>query len=312
LKVLQNILILAAHYGRSLLVAGLLAGIVFPDLAVAMKPWLPELVSALLFVAALRIGPRQAFGAARDLSVTVGTVAVYQLAMPVVAILIMMVGGWLSYPVAMALVLMLSASPISGSPNLTIMTGNDPAPALRLLIIGTGLLPLTVMIPLWLLPELGSVDEVFNAAIRLMGVIAAAAVLAFCIRRFVLPDLEQDGLRMLDGVSAIAMAILVVGLMSAVGPAIYETPLRFFQWLGVACLANLGIQVAAVTLLKRPHLGRDRAAYAISAGNRNIALFLVALPQSVTEPLLLFIGCYQIPMYLTPILLRKLYDPSKT
>ena len=45
----------------------------------------------------------------------------------------------------------------------------------------------------------------------------------------------------------------------------------------------------------------------IVAGNRNIALFLVALPAEITNPLLIFIGCYQVPMYLTPILMRRLY-----
>ena len=45
----------------------------------------------------------------------------------------------------------------------------------------------------------------------------------------------------------------------------------------------------------------------VSAGNRNIALFLAALPATVTDPLLLFIGCYQVPMYLTPIILRPVY-----
>lgn len=310
MSMLKDVLMLAARYGRSLLVMGLVVGIAFPGLATAMKPWLPELVSALLFTAALRIGPRQAFGAARDLPVSVGFAVFYQLLMPVAAILIMALGGWLSYPVAMAFVLMLSASPISGSPNLTIMTGHDPAPALRLLIVGTGILPLTVMIPLWLMPELGSVEEVFDAAIRLMGVIAAATILAFCLRHFFLPNPTQNGLRALDGVSAIAMAIVVVGLMSAVGPAIYAMPLHFAYWLGVACLANLGIQIVAVLILKHSPLRHHRAAYAISAGNRNIALFLVALPQEVTDPLLLFIGCYQIPMYLTPILLRRIYDPS--
>jgi arsenite transporter len=33
----------------------------------------------------------------------------------------------------------------------------------------------------------------------------------------------------------------------------------------------------------------------------------VALPAGITDPLLLFIGCYQIPMYLTPILMKPLY-----
>ena len=47
--------------------------------------------------------------------------------------------------------------------------------------------------------------------------------------------------------------------------------------------------------------------YAIQAGNRNIALFLVALPPEVTDPILIFIGCYQIPMYLTPMVMARLY-----
>ena len=43
------------------------------------------------------------------------------------------------------------------------------------------------------------------------------------------------------------------------------------------------------------------------AGNRNIALYLVALPAATTDPLLIFIGCYQIPMYLTPIVMHRFY-----
>ena len=48
-------------------------------------------------------------------------------------------------------------------------------------------------------------------------------------------------------------------------------------------------------------------ALAITAGNRNIALFLVALPPETTDALLLFIGCYQVPMYLTPLLMTRFY-----
>ena len=50
---------------------------------------------------------------------------------------------------------------------------------------------------------------------------------------------------------------------------------------------------------------------AIGAGNRNIALFLVALPAEVMAPLMIFVGCWQLPMYLTPMLLRRLYMPEE-
>ncbi len=62
------------------------------------------------------------------------------------------------------------------------------------------------------------------------------------------------------------------------------------------------------------HRATDRTETAVPvsiiAGNRNIALFLVALPTATTDPVLVFIGCYQIPMYLTPILLRRFYGPA--
>ncbi len=50
----------------------------------------------------------------------------------------------------------------------------------------------------------------------------------------------------------------------------------------------------------------------VVAGNRNIALFLVALPAAVTDPVLVFIGCYQVPMYLTPVLLGRFYGPPRS
>lgn len=46
---------------------------------------------------------------------------------------------------------------------------------------------------------------------------------------------------------------------------------------------------------------------AIVAGSRNFALFLIALPASTTDPLLIFLGCYQVPMYLTVMVMRPIY-----
>lgn len=310
MKAPLSLLQLAARHGRMLLVAGLAAGVALPDLALAMKPWLPELVAVLLFIAALRIGPREAIGATRDLPVTIGLAALYQFVAPVAAIAVMAAVGWLSAPLATALVLMASASPISGSPNLAIMTGHDPAPALRLLILGTALLPVTVLPIFWLLPDLGSAGDVFAAAARLLGVIAIAAGAAFLVRGTVLRQPAIETIRALDGLAAIAMAVVVIGLMSAVGPALLATPDVFAWWLGAAFTANFGLQIAATLILRRTPLARDSAAYGIIAGNRNIALFLAALPASITDPVLLFIGCYQIPMYLTPILLGWFYRRS--
>jgi arsenite transporter len=297
---------LAARHGRLLLVLGLVAGIALPALAEAMKPWIGEMVAVLLFLAALRVGPRQALGAARDFGFSIATVLLFQVLFPVVLIMVFLGMGW-SGVLATALVLMAAASPISGSPNLTIMTGHDPAPALRLLVVGTALLPLTVVPVFWLSPALGDASEVLAAAGRLLAIIAVSAGLAFAIRAWLLPDPGPERLREIDGASAIAMAVVVIGLMSAVGPAIWSDPKTLALNLALAFAANFAIQIAVALLLRRAGKPASAVPLAIVAGNRNIALFLTALPAAVTDPLLLFIGCYQIPMYLTPILLGRFY-----
>lgn len=57
-------------------------------------------------------------------------------------------------------------------------------------------------------------------------------------------------------------------------------------------------------------LGDGAVPLGVVAGNRNFALFLIVLPAATTDPLLIFRGCYQIPMHLTPILMRRIYPPA--
>ena len=302
----------SARQARWLLVAGLVAGAGLPELASLLKPWLPELVAPMLFLAAARIGPRAAVGALSDVRATLKVAVLYQVALPMAILSVAIQFGLASLPIATALVLMASAPSIAGSPNLTVLTGHDPAPALRILILGTAILPLTVLPVLWLLPALGTPQEIFSASARLFLVIVLATGVGFGVRALFWREPSLDEIRTLDGVSAIAMMVIVVGLMVAVGPALKETPIELAGWLSVAFAANFGLQILAALLLARSALRSQRVPLAIVAGNRNIALFLAALPAAVTDPILLFIGCYQIPMYLTPILLGRLFSPDKT
>ena len=295
----------AARHGRWLLVAGLVAGATLPSLAEYLRGHLPWLVAVILFLAALRIGPKRALGASRDLGQSLGYIVVLQILCPLIYAVLLVVTGWQS-PLAFALALMFAASPISGSPSITQLTGHDGAPALRVLIAATALLPLTVLPVFWLLPELAG-GGIFDAAFRLLLLIFAAALLAFLIRGFAVPEPSEAALQALDGVSAVVLAVMVVGLMSAVGPAITGNPAGLIANLAVAFAANFGVQIATYLVLKNTSLKPQAVGLAVSAGNRNIALFLAALPAAVIDPMLLFIGCYQVPMYLTPLLLRRFY-----
>ncbi|MEY8841936.1 hypothetical protein AB9K41_23145, partial [Cribrihabitans sp. XS_ASV171] len=181
------------------------------------------------------------------------------------------------------------------------------APALRLLILGTALLPLTCIPVFYFMPVFGELADVLTAASRLLAAILLAAALGFALRHWAIPDLSEGGREALDGVTVIALAVIVVGLMSAVRPALDTEPATLAFWFVAAVCANFGMQILAHVTLR--YLGsRTPVPGSIVSGNRNFALFLVALPPEKTEFLLIFLGCYQFPMYLTPILMRRFYD----
>jgi len=296
---------LAARHGRALLVLGLIAGFALPGLAAALKPALPPMVAGLVFISALRIGMRAALGNLRQARTSLGLVLTLQLGVPLALIGLLALTGWYGSAAGLALVLVMSAPSISGAPAFSVMLGHEPAPAMRLLILGTAILPLTILPIFWLTPALGGPAEVVLTALRLTLVIAIAVAAAFALRRRFFPDPRPETIQALDGLAALSLAIIVIGLMSAVGPTLRSDPAALLGWLALAFAVNIGMQIAARSF-------GASVPVSVIAGNRNIALFLVALPASVTDPVLTFIGCYQVPMYLTPILMQRFYGPAAT
>lgn len=301
---------LAADNGRLLLIVGLAVGVLSPLAATTLRPWLPQMIAALLCLASFRIGGRLSLGSGPALRRALTLVVTYQVIAPLLALAVLAFFGASGTVAAAALALMLAAPSLTASPNFTILLGHDPAMPLRMLLLGTALLPLTAVPVLSLVPDLVSTADVRQAALNLALVIAGTVAVAFATRALAGAARAAQWQRQIDGLSAILMTLLVVGLMTAIGPALRHEPMMLLAWLGFAFAANFGLQILAWFALSRlPEAERVGAAFI--AGNRNMALFLVALPPETTDALLLFIGCYQVPMYLTPMLLGRLYRPRR-
>ncbi len=302
---------LVARHGRFVLVAGLVAGLTLPEVARVLRPWLSELVLLMLFLTAFRVGLPKAVEGLNQLRATLGMVLVYQLALPLLCIALFAVFGLAQSPVAIALTLMLSAPSVTGSPNMSVMLGHAPEPAFRLLILGTVMLPLTIIPIFWLSPTLGSLSEAVFAALRLGLSISVVIGAAFALRAVVRPHMKEAEIQAFDGLTSLALVVIVVGLMSAVAPALWAAPWRLAGWMLVVFVANLGLQVVAYLGLRRFGAGDSAAPMALVAGNRNVALFLVASSATQSDAFLMFLGCYQFPMYLTPVVMRRLYRPAR-
>ena len=296
--------------GRLALVAGLVAGLLLPGVAHAMQPWLPQMVAALLTITALRIGHRAVIGAVSDLQRGVASVLVLQLLLP----LVLLGGCWLAgiagSPVALAMVLATSAPAIAGAANLALLLRQDAGRMMQIFVLGTALFPLTVLPLLILMPQLGDPATIAMTTLRLLGVITLATGLGFVLRATVFPNPDAGQIKALDGLSVFAFSAIVVGLMAALNPALRSEPGSVLLWAVLAFAVSYGAQITAHVMLRRSPLAADAGPLAIGAGNRNIAIFLVALPEQLLAPLMVFIGCWQLPMYLTPVLLRWLYRPE--
>ncbi|MEX0364933.1 MAG: hypothetical protein AB3N22_02620, partial [Ruegeria sp.] len=227
---MQQGLAFIARHGKLGLIAGLLAGLALPDLAAKLRPWIPEMVAFLLFLTAFRIGPVEAAGGLDALTRTTGSVLVLQLLLPLGFLTGLRLLGLPLTPLAMAIALVLAAPSVTGSANFAILLGHDPAPALRLLILGTAALPLTCIPVFWLLPEFGNLSAVLVAAARLLAVILAAARVGFSLGPW--GARRPSGLKRPagGGPTVIALVAIVLPLMSALPPAMtHKTPhLAFF------------------------------------------------------------------------------------
>lgn len=299
-----NLLAWIARHGRFALIAGLLAGACLPDLAAAMRQGIAPIIVALLFLAVLRLGPAGLRAGASGLRRAMTLTLAAQLVLPLIAAGILGAAGILHHPLAMGTVLILAAAPITGSPSLALLARAEPAPALRQLVLGTALLPLTVLPVFAVMPAFGDASAVLFSAMRLLGVIALAGGTALVLR-FWFPW-GAGGNSAVDGLSAVLLGLVVIGLMSAIGPAFQHSPALLAGTLAVAMLLNLTLQLGASLLLARSDPAAAPA-FGITTGNRNIALFLSILPAATVDQIILLVGCYQIPMYLTPVLLTGWY-----
>lgn len=287
---------------------GLAAGLLLPAIAGALAPWLPVMVAALLTITALRIGHTAARGAVRDLRWGLGAIAVLQLALPLLCLGLLNIAGVASTPTALALVLTTSAPAISGSTNLALLLNLDAGRMMQIMVLGTAAFPFTVMPVLYLSPQIGAFSDVAGSAALVLVVILCATILGFGLRAVFFPTPTPAQVQTLDGASVLAFSVIAVALMAPLNAAMRAAPEQVALWALLAFAISYGLQAATLLILRTTALRPVAGPIAIGAGNRNIALFLVALAPETLAPVLIFIGCWQLPMYLTPILLPRLYQ----
>jgi len=283
---------------------GLLAALAFPSFASSMQITIGPLLVLLLVISFLQLNESIQPLRLAEVRRTLLLLLTIQLALPIVVLIIMRMA---SVPVAWQIPITLvgAASSITGGPSIVMMLGGNGAAAIRLLVISTLALPLTAFPVLAMLPLHSSPTLLVKTALVLTLVVLGAYVASRLLRKFVIGAYNNQQREVLDGMAALLLAFIVLGLMAAIHTA-WDQPGLLLRTFFMACVVNFVYQSVGLGLNRLFSMNLP-IVLGVMTGNRAVAIFLTALPASTYQPFLLFIACYQIPMYLTPLLGNYLY-----
>lgn len=290
---------------RVLIALAPVAALFLDDLAKLLRPALPVLVASVYAAAMIRIDVRsaalQAFRPAHLMRSGLIIIAIMMLVPAATLYLAKLVG--LGPEAVKALVYTALAPPFASAAAICLILGANAVLALELTILAALVAPLTgPFVGELLLGEALPLDPM-ALSLRIAGMIAAGVGIALVARKLLTPQWIASRHRAFDGVSALLMMVLIIPLFEGVGAAVSGNPLDSFRVFCLVILANTGVQLLAILALT-PFIGVASAAtVAITAGNRNGAMYLAALPPNAYFAL--FVALYQIPMYLTPIILKR-------
>lgn len=304
---MRALLTWSARHGGALLALGVFGGIAVAPLAAALRGVVTPAVAVLMTLVLLRIDPAEVIGWLRRPGRVALIAAWMLLACPLIAHGVARAVG-LEASLAAGVVLMAASSAISTVPAFARLVGLDPAICLVVMVVTTLLVPFTA--PPLALGLLG-LDLAISAA-GLMGrlalIIGVPALLALALRRWLGPARLARASPSLDGAVVITLVVFAFGVMDGVQARLIADPLWVLGGMAAALVANLGLN-GLTALVLAPVLGRRAAlAAGLLAGNRNGALFLAVLPAGVDAGVLLFFALGQVPMFVTPLLLRPVYE----
>ena len=291
---------------RLVLAVGAMAAPFAGPLSTALSPALPVLLVALYALAMTRIDPLVVLRDTLRPKAALRTLAISATMMVATPIVLFGLAHALDAGEAtVAALVYFAVSPaISSAAALCFMVRADAALALQVTVFSGFLAPAVgPVVAVSLLGEAVPIDA-GALALRLGAMIGAGLAIALIARRALTPPrIERNGAAF-DGVAALTMLAFLIPLFDGVAAQVLDAPIAALATLALAVAANIGLQVATIALLRPRAEAAVAGSLAILMGNRNVSLYVAALPP---DPVFaLFVALYQYPMYFTPLIIGRL------
>jgi BASS family bile acid:Na+ symporter len=295
-----------ARRGGVLLAGCVFIGVAVPPLAALLRDTLTVTVAGLMTLVLLRIDLVQVLSYLRR-PLLVGALLLWLLIVcPLIAYALVRAAG-LDGPLGAALVIMATGCAATSSPAFARLVGLDASISLVVAVLSTLLVPFTAP-PLALgLLGIDLAISVWGLMGRLALIVGLPLLLSLLIRRIVAPQRLAAWSGRIDGTVVLLLVMYGIGVMDGMQAKLLAEPMWVLGGIALAFLGNFGLN--ALTALATLPAGRSVAlAMGLLSGNRNMALYLAVLPAATEPGILLFFALCQFPLFLSPFLLRPVYD----
>ena len=296
----------SALHGAALLAGSIFAGLFLPPLAALFRDVITPVVFILMVLVLLRVDPSQVLAYLRRPLLVAALLAWLLIATPLLVWAVLTALG-ITGPLANGLVIVATGCAATSSPAFARMVGLDGEIAFVVAVLSILLIPITAP-PLALgLLGIDLAISMTGLMLRLALVVLLPLVISIGIRRVVAPAKLAHWGRAVDGAVVLMVVFYGFGVMDGVLARMLLEPA--FILTGVAMAFGGMLAMNAATALAFTGFGQKLALSAgLLAGNRNMALYLAVLPEATDPGILLFCVLCQFPLFLSPFLLKPLYE----
>ncbi len=279
-----------------------IAALALPWLSTLLRPALPAFVVLLLGLAIARIDLRDLATRLADPRHLVRLLAITVVLIPgtVAVVYLIVVAFGIGAPASIMLIIYAAAPPISAAAAFCFLLGFDAMLALEVTVVATLVTPLigpAVFAFVALEPLQVPADILF---VRLLAIVIGGLILGVVVRRLLGAAWIAGNEPAFDGLVTISMGLFIIPLFESIGGTIVAHPVLALGTLVLAVALNLGTNFLVASALSRRMDRPTAGALGFMSGNRNLAIYLAAMP---TDPLTaLFVALYQFPMFFTPLI----------
>lgn len=307
LAVLSAALAWLGRQGARAIAAVVFIAIVVPPFDALLKPYVPEAIFVLLFVAFVRVETADLRRQLRKPGLLIAATLWTSLVVPaLIGVACLALKADTRAPdLFIGLMLQAIASPMMASPAFAAVMGLDTTLVLTTLVASTALLPLTAPMFCYIFigPEL--TISPLTLGIKLFAILAGSLLLAVIVRWFVRLSTLVRYNEQINGVNIILVFVFVAAVMEDVAARFVAQPAMMIELTVLAFVLTFAIlAVTAIVFIKA---GREAAlVLGLMASQRNMGLMLAATGGALPALTWLYFALAQFPAYLSPLLFMSL------